>query len=113
MTLASMADVLQTVGNTSGAAIYSAAASAGRAQLHDAYWHKSNETYGSGSVTASVLPLALNVTPQADRHAAELALLSSLDADGYHMYSGIWGWRYLPEVLTAIGRTDVALQLLA
>ena len=54
VTLACMADVLQTVGNTSGAVLYSAAASAGRAQLHNAYWHKSNETYGSGSVSRSV-----------------------------------------------------------
>ena len=78
-----MANVLQTAGNASGAALYNAAADAGRSQFHAAYWHDGNGTYGSGSATASVLPLALNATPVSDRHTAELALLSRLDADGF------------------------------
>lgn len=78
-----MANVLQTAGNASGAALYNAAADAGRLQFHTAYWHDDNGTYGSGSATALVLPLALNATPEPDRHAAELALLARLDADGF------------------------------
>ncbi|NBC29696.1 MAG: family 78 glycoside hydrolase catalytic domain [Spirochaetes bacterium] len=64
------------------------------------------------SQTAQVLPLALDMVPaaQRDRVAALLIHLVEEKHDG-HLDTGIVGTRYLFDVLSDLGRTDLALRV--
>ncbi|MHA1280659.1 MAG: family 78 glycoside hydrolase catalytic domain, partial [Candidatus Helarchaeota archaeon] len=63
--------------------------------------------------TSNILPLYLDMVPDKKKKQVILLLLTSLEKDcDYHVDTGIIGTRYLFEVLSKIGRDDVAYKII-
>jgi alpha-L-rhamnosidase len=104
------ADVL---GRTADAKRYAALADQIRAAFEKRFYHSTTSTYGSGRQVTSVLPLAFDLTAPANRSAIAAALRRRIeDTDHRHLDTGIFGTRYLFEVLIDHGFTDLAHQVL-
>jgi alpha-L-rhamnosidase len=69
--------------------------------------------YGSGRQTTSVLPLAFGLVPPQNVKAVGDQLVDTiLTKDRGHLDTGIFGTRYLVDVLAKLGRLDVAMTIL-
>lgn len=62
--------------------------------------------------THNVLPLAMGIVPAALRDTVIDSLLADIEARGGHHNCGHIGVRYLPGVLSEVGRSDLALAVL-
>jgi alpha-L-rhamnosidase len=66
----------------------------------------------SSSQTSNALPLYLKMSPKEQRHQVfERLLQSVVEEQDYHLDTGILGTRYLLDVLTDMGRVDVAYKV--
>ncbi|HZG76362.1 MAG TPA: family 78 glycoside hydrolase catalytic domain, partial [Paenibacillus sp.] len=79
--------------------------------FHERYYD-GDGTYGSGSQTAQLLPLALGLTPREAAPAVAGKLAEAIAAKGNHLDTGIYGTRYLLDVLTDTGYADLAYEVL-
>jgi alpha-L-rhamnosidase len=69
--------------------------------------------YGSGSQTTALLPLALDLAPPARRAAVFAHLVATIRGkDKGHLDTGIFGTRYLVDVLSDFGEPDLAIRML-
>ncbi|OWA34137.1 hypothetical protein B9G55_17595 [Saccharibacillus sp. O16] len=68
--------------------------------------------YGSGSQTAQLLPLAFGLVPAEQIDAATNRLVAAIEEKGRHLDTGIYGTRYLLDVLADHGQVDLAYELL-
>ncbi|MDN5852348.1 MAG: family 78 glycoside hydrolase catalytic domain, partial [Actinomycetia bacterium] len=84
-----------------------------RDAFNEEFLAASGDRYGSGRMTTSVLPLALDIVPEANREEIGQRLVHTIVAenDG-HLDTGIFGTRYLMDALAAIDRMDVAMTVL-
>jgi alpha-L-rhamnosidase len=70
-------------------------------------------SYSDGSQTTALLPLALNLVPQDKRAAVFAGLLATIQGKNKsHLDTGIFGTRYLVDVLCDFGHADLAVSLL-
>ena len=78
-----------------------------------AFFHPGENTYGNGSQTEDILPLALNMAPpdRKSQVAAHLVHTIVVEKDG-HLDTGITGTEYIGDVLCDHGFGDLALQVL-
>ncbi len=78
------------------------------------FYQPSTHSYGSGRQVTSVLPLAFGIPHSFPSRAAEAAALRRriVEKDRTHLDTGIFGTRYLFEVLIDHGMVDLAYQLL-
>lgn len=81
-------------------------------EAFDARFHDGQGKYGSGSQTAQIMPLALGMVPEARTDDAYAALLAAIEAKGGGLDTGIYGTRYLLDVLADRGDADLALEML-
>ena len=86
-------------------------------QIIDAFNEKRfnavTSSYGDGSQTTAILPLALNLVPQNQRAAVFDRLVATVqNQDHNHLDTGLFGTRYLVDVLCDFGRPDLAINLL-
>lgn len=68
--------------------------------------------YSNGTVTANLLPLAMNLVPK--EHEAEVRknlLTTIIDKNDMHLSAGVIGIQWLMRYLSSIGKTDVAYQM--
>lgn len=71
------------------------------------------DRYGNGSQTAHILPLALGLVPEEKRPDIAAYLVEEImQKKGGHLDTGIFGTRYLLEVLADNGYVDVAYAVL-
>jgi len=84
------------------------------AEFHQYWYHANNASYADGRQTAFALALHLkDVVPAAVRANVSDGLLNAIVArQGTHISTGIIGAKALFPVLSAMGRTDVAVDLL-
>ncbi|MDI4645653.1 alpha-L-rhamnosidase [Cohnella hashimotonis] len=75
-------------------------------------FHDGNGIYGSGSQTAQLMPLAFGMVPSSAVDKAFQGLLAAIEAKGGRLDTGIYGTRYLMDVLADHGCIDLALALL-
>jgi len=68
--------------------------------------------FGSGSQTAQLMPLAYGMVPDSEKEAAFGRLVAAIEAKGGHLDTGIYGTRYLMDVLADHGRIDLAYAIL-
>lgn len=69
--------------------------------------------YGDGSQTTAILPLALDLVPSERRAVVFAHLVSAIRGkDKGHLDTGIFGTRYLVDVLSDFGEADLALTML-
>jgi alpha-L-rhamnosidase len=77
------------------------------------FWDEARGGYGDGSQTTSILPLAFDLVPDGRRQAVLKRLQDSIlqEHDG-HLDTGIFGTRYLVDVLADHGLEDLAYTVL-
>jgi hypothetical protein len=114
--LDAVTDLATRLGKTGDATRYASLASAGRAAYTSSFFNASAATFGNGQPVNQVLALDLGgVVPEASRAAVQAKLLSQLTTEQLfpgHNSGGILQTKLLWPVLTEMGRTDLAYDLL-
>jgi alpha-L-rhamnosidase len=81
--------------------------------FHEKRFDAKTATYGDGSQTTAILPLALALVPHDLRGAVSDRLVATIRGrDKGHLDTGIFGTRYLLDVLCDIGQAELALGML-
>ena len=81
--------------------------------FNDKRFDATSAAYGDGSQTTAILPLALGLVPPERRAAVFGQLVSTIRGkDKGHLDTGIFGTRYLVDVLSDFGEADLALSML-
>ena len=84
-----------------------------KAVFNARYFDADKMQYGSGRQITYVLPLAFGIVPETLRTRVGAKLVEIIRGrDGGKLDVGIFGARYLPEVLCDIGEADLAIELL-
>jgi alpha-L-rhamnosidase len=105
-TVARMASI---TGRTADAATYTALAKDIQKHFNAQYFHADTHTYESGRQTSLILPLAFKMVPEGQTSAVADALVKLLDGkDRHHLDTGIFGTKYLADVLIDNGYVDAA-----
>lgn len=108
--VAQMAEIL---GHKSDAETYRRRAESILSDFNSHFYKAATHTYGSGVQVTSVMPLAFDMTPPGERAAAARALFARLTGeDRDHLDTGIFGTRYLFDVLMDNGYADAAFTAL-
>ncbi|WP_340021479.1 family 78 glycoside hydrolase catalytic domain [Paenibacillus sp. FSL K6-1096] len=82
------------------------------AEAFHARFHQGAGVYGSGSQTAQIMPLAYGLVPAGLVDAAARRLAEAIAEQGGRLGTGIYGTRYLMDVLADHGYIDLALTIL-
>lgn len=99
-------------GRKSDSARYAAMAEKIRVAYNNKYFHPEKNIYHDGSQMANAFPLYLGLAPAGHRQKILEALVHQIMvADSGHLTTGVLGTKYMPEVLSACGRQDVAWKL--
>jgi alpha-L-rhamnosidase len=91
---------------------YRALADSIRLAYNTAFFHPKQNTYGNGSQTEDIMPLALNITPpdQKEKVAEHLVHTIVIEKDG-HLDTGITGTEYIGDVLCDHEYGNLALRV--
>jgi alpha-L-rhamnosidase len=106
-----MADIADATGRADDAAGYRALWSKVRSAFADAFVAGDGQVE-SGTQTAYVLALHMNLVPEDLRAAAAERLVAAIQAADWHLATGYAGVGYLLPVLSSTGHTAVAYRLL-
>jgi alpha-L-rhamnosidase len=106
-----MAEIAEAVGRPDDAAGYRALWSKIRSAFAEAFVAADGQIT-SGTQTAYVLGLHMNLVPDDLRSAAADRLVAAVRNAGWHLTTGFAGVGYLLPVLSSTGHTDVAYRLL-
>ena len=108
-----VAESAQVLGRTEDAARYKALHERAKAAFHAKFFHSDTKTYGDGSQTTATLPLAFGIVPTAERGAVADKLVSTIRGpDKGRVNVGIFGMRYLGDVLCDAGQSDLYVELM-
>ena len=89
-----------------------AAAASLKQNFHARFFDPRTGTYGDGSATASLLPLAFGLVPPDQRSSVAAHLIDHIEhVHDAHPCYGLIGCQWINRVLTRIGRADLALRL--
>jgi alpha-L-rhamnosidase len=81
--------------------------------FHLAFWDEAKGVYGSGNQASNIFPLWLEIAPPDRRQRAFDSLIADLQAHALHVSTGNLCTRYLFEVLSREGRSDLAVDILS
>ncbi len=105
-----MAKYGRMLGHNEDASYFAAQADTTLAAVNSTYFKDGQ--YANATVTANLLPLAMEMVPQ--EHEAEVRnslLTTIIDKNNTHLSAGVIGIQWLMRYLSAIGKTDLAYQL--
>ncbi len=104
-----LSDIAQVLGNAAEAKAYAKLAEDIKAAFHKEYFDPKTGNYANGSQTANALALFLELAPDDARGAAWGNLFDNLAyKNASHLTTGIIGTKYIMEVLTRFGNSDLA-----
>ncbi|WP_284292226.1 family 78 glycoside hydrolase catalytic domain [Luteimicrobium album] len=106
-----MSKMAAAIGKTDDAATYADLAERVRAAFAKAYV-AADGTVGNGTQTGYAMALGMNLVPAAQIEAVGAKFVAKIHEDGDHLTTGFVGTPWLLPALTAVGRNDVAYQLL-
>ena len=107
-----VSDAAKVLGKDEDAAAYAALHARAKDAFHKQFYHPDTHTYGDGSQTTAVLPLAFGIVPAECRAAVADQLLRTIrEKDACHVNTGIYGTRYLGDVLCDLGEGDLFVRL--
>jgi alpha-L-rhamnosidase len=108
-----VADTAALLGKAEDAARFTKLSADIAAAFNATRYDAARAAYGDGSQTTALLPLALGLVP-ADRRAAVFARLAETirTKDKGRLDTGIFGTRYLLEVLADFGEADLGIAML-
>jgi len=108
-----VSDTAQLLGHKAKADHYAALADQLVQDFEKRFFNAKTATYSSGRQVTSILPLAFDLVPAEKRPAAVAALRQRIEGtNGGHLDTGIFGTRYLFDVLIDHGLADLALAVL-
>ena len=108
-----VAEAAKVLGKAEDTARYGDLHARAKAAFHAKFFHAETATYGDGSQTTSVLPLAFGLVPAAHRDAVAAQLLRTIRGrNGSKVDVGIFGMRYLGDVLGDLGEADLFVHLM-
>ncbi|KAM3577999.1 hypothetical protein VYU27_000102 [Nannochloropsis oceanica] len=109
--LQQLSDMAFAMGKEEDGKVYGAYHRSFTRAFHAAFYH--GGTYDNGVQTCLALPLWAGAVPADLQKGVEEKLVSDLvDTQKYHSTTGIIGMKYMLEVLSRLGKTDVAVQML-
>jgi len=107
-----LAEMARTLGKAADAKAYEDLAAAIKASFHREYFDPKTRSYGNGTQTANALPLFLDMVPEAERGAVWGNLFDNLVyRNDSHLTTGIIGTKYIMELLTDRGNSDLAYDI--
>lgn len=106
-------DMANAIGDTATAQRLQKALDSLRAEFHTAFFNTASGFYGSGLQTEQAFGLWLNAPPSQDVYDKVLAYFINdiMVTQKVHPTTGIIGWKYMLEVLSLNGRSDVGIAL--
>ena len=108
-----VAETAQILGRDDDAARYRGLEARAKAAFQAKFFHADTATYGDGSQTTAVLPLAFGIVPESFRAVVAARLLERIRGrDGSKVDVGIYGMRYLGDVLGDLGEADLFVHLM-
>ena len=108
-----VAEAAEALGRADDAAAYRALRARMLSAFQKAFFHADAHTYGDGSQTTAVLPLAFGLVPEAERAPVAAQLVETIRGrDKSRVDVGIFGMRYLGDVLCDWGAGDLFLTLM-
>ncbi|MCQ2391310.1 MAG: glycoside hydrolase family 78 protein [Kiritimatiellae bacterium] len=110
--LACTEDAAAVLGHADAAKDFAAKRAGVVAAFERRFRNRGTATYGDGSQTTFVLPLALGLVPEGDRAAVTAKLVETIrQKDRTRFDTGIFGTRYIGDVLLDAGEADLFLDL--
>jgi alpha-L-rhamnosidase len=107
------AECARLLGQSDDEARFTRLAASIRSAFNARHYHADSHTYSSGRQVSSVLPLAFGLVPEDQRAAVAGALAERVEhTDHTHLDTGIFGTRYLFDVLLDHGYADLAFNTL-
>ena len=108
-----VADTAVVLGKADDAKTYGELHARAKAAFHGRFFNPAEKTYGDGSQTTATLPLAFGIVPAAERVAVESKLVKTIrETDRERVNAGIFGMRYLGDVLCDMGESDLFVKLM-
>ena len=109
-----LGDIAKILGNDTDAKAYGKLAEEIKAAFHKEYYDPKTGNYANGTQTANALALFLELAPPDARSAAWGNLFDNLAyKNNSHLTTGIIGTKYVMEVLTRMGNSDLAYDIAA
>jgi len=107
-----LARVARILGETSDATYYANLARDIRAAYNDRYFDATTGDYSDGSQMANAFPLFLGIVAESQRDAVLRNIVHDIEqVHDTHLTTGVLGTKYLIDVLSMEGRSDVAWAL--
>jgi alpha-L-rhamnosidase len=107
-----LAEMAMVLGKAADAKAYEDLATAIKTAFHREYFNPGTGSYGSGTQTSNALPLFLDIVPEAERGAVWGNLFDDLVyRNNSHLTTGIIGTKYIMELLTDRGSSDLAYDI--
>ena len=108
-----MGEAAAVLGKADDAARYASLSKEIARAFYEKRFDAKTGAYGDGSQTTAILPLAFNLVPEASRAAVFDRLIATIHAKNKdRMDTGIFGTRYLLDVLSDGGQADLAIEML-
>ena len=108
-----VSDTADHLGHTEDAARFARLSDEIAAAFHAARYDAARTTYGDGSQATAILPLAFGIVPREHRVAIFSRLTDTIKTvNNGRLDTGIFGTRYLADVLCDFGEADLALSML-
>jgi alpha-L-rhamnosidase len=103
----------ELLGKTADAQTYRKLAGQIREAFDKKFWRPEIRAYGNGTQTSQVLPLYLGLAPEEEKRRSALFRLTNdiVYGKNTHLTTGILGAKYVMELLTRAGRSDLAYEL--
>ena len=110
--LGQAAEGFKYLGKDKEARDFTARFEAAKSSFNRKFYDKATHTYGDGSQATAVLPLAFGLVPDGERAAVAAQLVARIRGkDGGKIDTGIFGTRYIGEVLCDLGECDLLLDM--
>lgn len=107
-----VADAAAVLGRGDDEKVYRALHEKAKTAFQTAFYNAETHAYGDGSQTTAVLPLAFGIVPDAVRRDVVAQLLARINGiDRRRVGTGIYGTRYLGDVLCDVGEGDLLVHL--
>jgi len=107
-----LSDIAGILGRKEDAAVYGRLAEEIRAAFHREYYDPETGDYAGGSQTANTLALFLDLVPAPERGRVRGRLFDDIIYEhDSHLTTGIIGTKYVMEVLTRYGASDLAYDI--
>jgi len=107
-----LAEIARVLGKEAEAKAYRDLAEAIKAAFHRAYFDPKTRNYANGTQTANALPLFLGMVPEAERGGVWGNVFDNIVyKNNSHLTTGIIGTKYIMELLTDAGASDLAYDI--